>query len=191
MKKLIGLLTILMLTTTVFGQTRGADLGEFFPFKYFEYSLTYRFTENNKEYAIAYEAIPRTSMGTAKTSLLNSNDIIERNLYLYRNDGDKWTIVSNIIKTDYWKVVDGVQSYDYYVENPANTNSDINKLIGDIGGYSSIEPKKGFLAIRMLNFYGVVGVDAPYNYRWTNIRLFRKDDGTFTTVYTPSIIMKP
>lgn len=179
-----------MLSVSAFGQTEGADLGEFFPFKYFEHSLTYRFTENNKEYAIAYEAIPRTSMESQKTSLFNSNDIIERNLYLYRNDGDKWTIVSNVIKTDYWKVVDGVQSYSYYAENQPNTNSDLNKLIGDIG-YSSIEPQKGFLAIRMLNFYGVVGVDVPYNYRWIDIRLFRQDDGTFSTKYTPSIAMKP
>lgn len=185
MKKLIGLFMVLLITSNVLAQTVGADLGEFFPYKYFEYSLTYRFTKNDKEYAVAYEMIPRDSMGMKRTYLLGSNDILKRNLYLYRNDGDKWTIVSDIIKVDYWKIENGIQSYDYYCDNPQSSierKCDLNELLGDIGGYSSIELNEEILKIRMLNFCGIVGVDDEYNCRWDIISLVSNDNGTFSVL---------
>jgi len=186
MKKLILLFAILLFATGVEAQSVNSFC-DFLTYRHFKYSQTYYLTVEDVQYAIAYDSIK------GRTGLYDIDyDILERDLYLYRKDGNKWTIVSDVIKTDYWKIENGVESYDYYKENQEGS-SDLKDLLGDIGGYSFIKlTKEGHIYIRMLNFYGVDGVDEVSNHRWIGIILKSQGDGTYRkySPYNPKIRMK-
>ena len=185
MKKLIGIFAILFTITTVFGQTKGAELGELIPEKFFKYSLKSHFTVDGKQYALAHD-----STWLDRTYLSGDNDEIKKSVYLWRKDGSKWSIASmNPIKIDYWKKVDGVESYDYWSDNDSTSierGCDLNELlqdIGGVGGYSSVYIRpNGIIKIRLLNFYGTVGVDDEYQYRWDIITLLPQGDDMYFAV---------
>ena len=193
MKKIIGILGILLLTIGVFGQSRGASMCGFLS-QSNTLPRAYFFVENDVQYGIAYDTkLERTYLEYRES---DKNDILERTLSLYRLDGEAWTKVSNPIKTDYWKMENGVESYDYHKDNcryNIERGCDLNELASCTGiGYSSVESKGGVIIIRMLNFSGVVGVDGDYNYHYDTYRLTQQNDGTYISneMYTPNIKMK-
>lgn len=173
MKKLIGLLTFLFITTGVFGQI-SYRVTEFSPQRYFKYSLRSEFTYNEKEYALAYDSV------WIETSF---NPYKKKDVYLWRKDGNKWTIVSDALRTDYVKEENGEFYYHCWVDNPRSrieNNSDLNLLFGDTIDYSSIETRNEMIIIEMLSFSGVINVDEFTIHRDTLI-LLPKEDGTFQT----------
>jgi len=77
-----------------------------------------------KNFIVSYEQYPDNNL----TSGYNSNEKRERNLYLYRLDGDGWKIASNILQTDY-KIADNngnIISYNIYYPQ---TGKDDNIII--------------------------------------------------------------
>jgi len=186
MKKLIGLFVILFITTGVFSQI-SYTVTEFSPQLYFKYSLRSEFTENGKQYALAYDSV------WIETAF---NPYQKKDIYLWRKDDNGWTIVSDALRTDYLKFEDDdygdrVGYYDCWVDNPRNSierGCDLNELLGNDVGYSSIESRNGVLFIKILSFSGIVG-DDDYEKHSDRIILVPNEDGTYTT-YAPRIKMK-
>ena len=163
----------LFITTGVFGQP-SFTVTEFSPQLYFKYSLRSEFTYNEKQYAFAYDSV------WIETSF---NPYQKKNVYLWHNDGEHWTRVSDVLRTDYVKEENGEFIYDCWVDNPRSrieNKSDLNMLFGDIVGYSSIEIEEGVIIIEMLSFSGIIGKDEFTIHRDTLI-LLPKEDGTFKT----------
>jgi len=184
MKKIIGLLTILLFTTGVFGQGGGAVLCDFYQPStigdvrfntsqgYLD-SCTYSFWEDDKLYTLSYDSELDASVSWL---LRGDNDSLVRHIYLFRLDGDTWHKASNLIKTDYNKVTDGVQSYDYYFKE----RRDLNGLIKGIGK-SYVKKHNDIVYIRLLNFYDLNARDDNngFYYRWDGIILIPQGDGTY------------
>jgi len=172
MKKLIGILGILLFTASVFGQP---SVCYFLSNTNDDHTYTHRFQYNGEQYAIGYDS------RIERTYLLGDNDILERTLSLYRQDGNTWTRVSNPIRRDYWKSENDVQSYEWYKDNMGyykGHGGDLNGLLPNVG-YSSVEIKNGIAVIHMLVFYGIIGVDNDYNYRWDTYKLIPQKDNTY------------
>ena len=171
MKKLIGLFAILFITTGVFGQI-SFDVTELLPQSHFKYSLKSKFVEDGKQYAIAYDSV------WIETSF---NPHLKKDIYLWRKDGNKWTIASDVLRTDYVKYENGVKIYVCWVDNDSSSierNCDLNLLFGDIGGYSYVESIDGLLCIRILSFSGIIGND-KYDYQWSRIWLIPNENGFY------------
>jgi hypothetical protein len=114
MKKLAVLTVLMLISFIVVGQPDGGFGGAFNHFDKESvcdqsikegYGWTYHFTANGKDYVLSYETYPANKMGyrIPPPAYLNS-ERIERNLRLYRLDDSitmTWTVVSNIVDTDY------------------------------------------------------------------------------------------
>jgi len=171
MKKLIGLLMIMLFSANTFGQMAYGRT-ELSSQLYFRYSLRSQFTYNGKEYAIAQDSV------WIETTF---NPHQKKDVYLWRKDGNNWTIVTDALRTDYAIYENGVTRYDCWVDNPRNTIHDLNELFGKDKniGYSSVETKNGIIYITMLSFTGFWFND-DFEVHSEEIMLLPKDDGTFS-----------
>lgn len=173
------------------GIRTGLSLGCLLKNEFFEISLTHQFTYDGKEYALGYDSIPRNLFdersaidyskrdnNNNRTELYGKNDIISKNLYLYRHDRDKWVIVSDIIRTDYWKISNWIKSYETYVNNVKYQQNGAENR-GKNTYLPFVEISDNELLFRLLIFYGTMGKDDPYMYRWEIIKLKLDKNGKY------------
>lgn len=192
MKKIIGILVIILITLSVFGQNTLRN--NVYSRTYFQYSLNYWLTVGDTEYAIAYD-----------TTSVDDNSV-ERKVFLWRKipnsvdtqhnkwRGYGWEIVSDVIRTD-MVICEKLESYDidrsvrwysesYWENEESNDDSEDRKDFD----HSSIKMVDGNIIIKMLIFFGedISSYDSKkekeddlYQHRWEYYTLVPDNNGTF------------
>lgn len=188
MKKIIGLLGILLITITIFGQKGGAIICRFGnksiiigeEFKLFQHNkmyietIIYSFRENGHLYVMSYDTIESID----DMFLYGSHDIRKRSVLIYRLDDDGWHSASDIIKTDFWKVSNGIQSYNYHYPK----RKDLSDLIDGIGNSYIKKLDDGVIEFNLLNFYGSENDEVNWKYYWEVILLIPNDNKTYNVL---------
>jgi len=199
MKKIIGLLAIVLFTTNLFSQKqgrfndypsfvnvdetrirciqRGGDLNEYLNLKTYSF-----YGKNGKLYLISY----KDEYNSNNFPTLHCGGKIERNLYLLRYDEDKWNIASDVIQTDYEKADSNYYSYTYL------RRDDLKELINVKSGVSNGYVKKlnnDNIEIRLLIFTGFEiykqngdhswEIKHGEDYTWKTWCLIPERDGTY------------
>lgn len=182
MKNLISIFTFLLLTIGVFGQKSGSALCSFNEktsienIQFLYEPFQYHDIVNNKQYMLSYD----TAQDYRR--LTRCGDIVKRNIYLFRLDGDTWNKASDIIKTDYRKVTsDCIGSFDYSYLSIRDVGELLNdkwikKNNGVTKGYIK-EIDNGIIEIRLLSFFTTDEDKRDYEhygYRWETIQLTLK-----------------
>jgi len=184
MKKLIGLITVLLLSTSIFGQ-RGAELCDFsgspativkqqfeLDQRYLD-KCTYSFWVSDTLFVLSYD--PKQEYAN-NGYLYGKPAINTRNVYLYRLDTDGWKVASTLVKADYLKKDENdITSYDYII----TSRRDYNDFIDGIG-YSYVKQEdSGIVKIRLLNFYGDDKNNTGFNYRWDEVVFIPQRNGIY------------
>ena len=127
MKKLIGILTILLLATGVFGQI---NLGDRSPVEQYNWQNTtnsahFTTTVNEKThyYILAYE--PNYPDGCYEDT--------ERNVYLYsiETSGSRWLKVSDAVMTNHFYDINNYVDVDFFLYNEHTQNSSHSSVTMD------------------------------------------------------------
>ena len=136
MKKIIGLLAVLFITTGVFGQKfiRSHSFIETTPtgnntiedaiqrgvndnYEWIDYV---HFIQNGKLYMLSYEPNEKHSYG------------VDRSIYLYSKDttdiDSPWEIASNCISTSNWLDIRNYSEFDFFVYDKEQHNSSVGKV---------------------------------------------------------------
>ena len=199
MKKLIGLLVILLVTCNVFGQRCGNELCGFddppvineikrlivkcqemgWHIEDFLNERTYSFNVDNKLYVLSYDTT--TNYKRYLTYLEGvRGDIVERNIYLYCLDNGKWSIVSDLVKTDYMKCDDkGNTAYDFYYPDRVDLTGAIHIKNGLSNGYVK-KLSNGNVEILLLSFTLVN--ENQYDYHGDTILFVPKNNGSYSVI---------
>jgi len=124
MKKLIGILTILLLATGVFGQINLGDLSSIETYNGINdwkstdnlAHFTTKFQNHEFYYILAYE--PNCEIGCY--------DNTERSVYLYcieKTSGSRWRKASDVIMTNHYYDSNNYEDVDFYLYNEHSQNS--------------------------------------------------------------------
>lgn len=153
MKKIILILSILLVTASAFcqGTRPGTTPGNAYDYIEYapEYSLkksrifTYSFEQNQKFYMISYDTCKNCSF-----SGVYGDKVVTRNLYLFRLDGVTWVRASNVIQTD-TRIKNGSQIItNAYL--PVYMGSDRPEIKGSVKILSN-----GIVQVKLVCFSGV------------------------------------
>ena len=203
MKKIITLLAVLMVGTSLFSQYRcGTTQGSFArqsPIQQLENkpvlinsnyiaNATLSFTEGDKTYLLSYpltisKKVTQYGYTTEKReyarNLCGSNDINERNIYVYEVKKNGFEIVSDIVLTDFDKVSDNVQSY---------ASSCLHKHDVYDGRTATVTKRDdGSVSIGFSRYIGTEGDMGDFRNVWVNVNLYPNGDGTYSS---STVIMK-
>ena len=200
MKKIIGLLVILMFGVNAFGQFAGNVLCDFFDekptvikvideIKNWGYSnqymdlYTYSFKVDNKIYVLSYDT--SSSWNRYLTYVKGKRgDVIERNVYLFCVENNTWSLASDIIKTDFRKVDDqGIASYDYYYPKRKNFSDVIRNVKNGVGNGYVKKLDDGSVQILLISFTCSNNNSSDskyYDYRWDIFILTPNSNGFYT-----------
>jgi len=176
MKNFIGLLTILLVTSSIFGQSGGSDICEFFNVPFTERyqiphnsNVKFSFEANGKTFMLSYDVDCKKHTNYARSP----ERIVERNIYLHRLDKDGWEIASDLVKTDFWNK--DSRAYDMYYD----TRNDLSELIKDTTKASVEVYDNGMVKMKFLSFYGEYNGDRRWKYRWDDVLFLPNGDGTY------------
>jgi len=182
MKKIIGIITILLITSSVFGQRTGGGICEFFnkPFteryQFFSPNITFSFKTNGKTFMLSYDVDCKVH-----NNYSTSPDVlVKRNIYLHRLDDDGWKIASDLVKTDYWNT-DEERAYDMYLD----TRRDLTELIGDTTQASVEVYDNGMVKMKFLSFYSYKRADNKWHWRWDEVLFIPNGDETYSVKSVP------
>ena len=172
----MGILIILLFTTTAFGQRGGAIICEFFNTPFTERyqfphnsGVKFSFEANGKTFMLSYDN--NKEYKNYSSSGLPS---IKRNIYLHRLDNDGWKVASDLVKTDFWNT-DEERAYDMYLE----TRRDLTELIGDTTQASVEVYDNGSVKMKFLSFYSHKRADNKWHWRWDEVLFVPNGDETY------------
>jgi len=177
--RLFAILLVLFLGAAVFAQSKGAGMCEFNQPPTLERQAfntspeyldlcTYSFKQDDNLYVLSYDP----TEDYRDNNILYDNETKTRNVYLYRQVGDKWVKASNIVKNDYWS-----SSGEYDIYYP--TRRDLNGLIRNIGNSEIKTQSNGKVTMEVLSFYG----DKYHNdfqHRWDEYECTPNGNGNYT-----------
>jgi len=175
MKRITGILIVLLLTSNVFGQVGGATLCEFFnvPFtercQWFSPSEIFSFKANGKTFMLSYDVDCKVHTNYSS----HPDIIVKRNVYLHRLDDDGWKIASGLVKTDFWDT--DTRANDMYYD----TRHDLSELIGDTTQASVEVYDNGMVKMKFLSFYAKDRNDNSWNHRWDGVLFIPNGDETY------------
>lgn len=176
MKKITGLLLVLLFTTSVFGQLGGASICEFFNTPFTERhhhpqnrDVRFSFEANGKTYMLSYDVNDYKYTNFSRCP----ERIVKRYVYLHRLDNDGWKIASGIVKTDFWNK--DTRAYDYHND----TRYDLTELINDTTQASVEVLDNGMVKMKFISFYGEYDMDRRWNYHWHDVIFIPNGDETY------------
>jgi len=176
MKKITGLLLVLLFTTTVFGQLGGACICEFENKPFTERhqdphnrDVRFSFEADGKTYMLSYDVNDYSYKGFSRSP----ERIDKRYVYLHRLDNDGWKIASGIVKTDFYNYDN--YTYDYHFD----TRYDLTELIGDSTQATVKVYDDGTVKMKFLSFYGEYEYDRRWKYRWHDVLFIPNGDETY------------
>ena len=193
MKKIIGLIGILLLTANSFGQISGQQLCWFrekatvlrvvnqleqwgYANQYLDI-YAYSFVIDNKIYVLSYDTTSPTYVKK------NGYSILERNVYLFCIENNTWKPASDVVKTDFYRVdSQGIASYEYYYPTRVNFSEVVRNVKDGVSNGYVMKLDDGSVQILLVSFTCSNQNQnySNYDYRWDIFTLTPNGNGFYT-----------